>query len=55
MRELTVSEIKDKIVQATQDIDRLNSDGNPKQAEILGQYLEYLKDELKEAEQKSNG
>jgi hypothetical protein len=54
MRELTVSEIQDKILQANQDITRLQSDGNPKQAEILSQYLEYLEDELKEAEQRGN-
>jgi hypothetical protein len=54
MRELTVQEIKDKIAQANQDMARLNADGNPKQAEILGQYLEYLEDQLKEAEQRGN-
>jgi len=54
MRDLTVPELKDKIDQANQDIARLNADGNPKQAGILGQYLEYLEDQLKEAEQRGN-
>jgi hypothetical protein len=54
MRELTALEIKDKIDQANRDMARLNADGNPKQAEILSQYLEYLEDQLKETEQRGN-
>jgi len=54
MKELTVQEIKDKIVQATQDIARMRSDGVTKQAEVLDSYLEYLQDQLKEAEQNGN-
>jgi hypothetical protein len=54
MRELTVQEIKDKIFQAKQDIARMQADGSNKQADVLDSYLEYLNDQLKEAEQRGN-
>jgi 23S rRNA maturation mini-RNase III len=54
MTELSIQEIKDKIFQAKQDMARMQSDGITKQAEILESYLEYLQDQLKEAEQRGN-
>jgi 23S rRNA maturation mini-RNase III len=54
MTELTTQELKDKIAQAKQDMAKMHSDGSTKQAEILESYLEYLNDQLKEAEQRGN-
>jgi len=54
MKELTQQELKDKIMQAQQDLARLEADGHPKQSGILTQYLEYLQDQLKDLEKNGN-
>jgi phosphomannomutase len=54
LKPLTEQEIKDKIFQAEKDIERLKSDSYSKQAEVLEQYIEYLKDDLKQLEKNGN-
>jgi len=48
---LTVQEIKEKIDMVNKDIENLRSDvGNDRKISILVDYIDYLKDELKEAQ-----
>ena len=54
LKPLTEQEIKDKIFQAEKDIERLKSDSYSKQAEVLEQYIEYLKDDLNQLEKNGN-
>ena len=54
LKPLTEQEINDKIFQAEKDIERLKSDSYSKQAEVLEQYIEYLKDDLKQLEKNGN-
>lgn len=49
MRELTKEELTAKIAQAEKDILQLRSDGvHSKQAGVLEEYIDYLKDQLKD-------
>jgi hypothetical protein len=53
---LTVQEIKDKIEQVTKDLAKIQSEpGNDRKSESLGLYIDYLKDELKDAERLNKG
>jgi hypothetical protein len=48
---LTIQELKDKIEMVNKDIQGLRGEpGNDHKASVLADYIEYLKDELKEAE-----
>ena len=47
---LTIKEVEDKIAMVNADIDKLRSDpGNDRKVSALLDYVDYLKDELKEA------
>jgi len=48
---LTAKELKDKIEQVNKDLLKIQSEpGNDRKVEALNLYVDYLKDELKEAE-----
>ena len=49
MKELTVQELQEKIRKVQEDIKHITQE---KGREILTSYVEYLKDELKQAERK---
>jgi predicted nucleic acid-binding Zn-ribbon protein len=49
MKELTVQEIQEKITKVQDDIKHVTQERG---REVLSSYLEYLKDELKQAERK---
>jgi len=55
MIDLSVSELKEKVERVTADLKKLQSSGaNSRQLEVMSDYLSYLKDELKLA-QNGNG
>ena len=47
---LTVKELQEKIDMVTKDISKLQGEGSNRKVESLSLYIDYLKDELKEAE-----
>jgi hypothetical protein len=47
---LTSKELREKIDIVTKDISKLQGEGSEKKVEALSLYIDYLKDELKEAE-----
>jgi hypothetical protein len=53
--DLSVSELKEKVERVTGDLQKLQSSGaDSRQLEVMSDYLSYLKDELKQA-QNGNG
>lgn len=55
MRDLSVSELKEKVERVTADLAKLRSSGaDSRQLEVMSDYLSYLQDELKQS-QHGNG